>query len=385
MISKISLYITFKNVGKEINDNFKIIKSFSNFFIIQNNSRTNILIYFKNNIFNIDDIVHIKGAVSEIKNINSFHNSNNVYLQIYKASVYLYEKVNTNYFSNKDANTRMFLNLFIFSKQIDKNSEIIQMLKEMSIVHYFIISGFHFGIIYFIFKKIFEKIRLVKASEYLSLLLLFIYLCMLKFPISAFRAFIFLLLRVINQKLFNKKLSNLTLLAFIATLFLIFDYSLIFNYSFIFSFVLTFVILLTNNIFRNAKKEYLKNIWISLFTYFSSLLISLTLVEKISIFSFIYQLFFGPIIFLSYTFSILFFWTKYLSMWYFNFLSALIKLIYKTNIEINIGKKLIYLPFIIHALYILIYMLISLNRNYLIYKINSYFLTYQLNHFQRWL
>lgn len=120
MISKIFLYITFKNVGKEINDNFKIIKSFSNFFIIQNNSRTNILIYFKNNIFNIDDIVHIKGAVSEIKNINSFHNSNNVYLQIYKASVYLYEKVNTNYFSNKDANTRMFLNLFIFSNRLIK-------------------------------------------------------------------------------------------------------------------------------------------------------------------------------------------------------------------------------------------------------------------------
>jgi len=97
------------------------------------------------------------------------------------------------------------------------------------------------------------KIRILSNFKFSIFFALFIYLLILGFPISAFRAFLFLLLIEINKKFFKDKYENLTILSAIAIIFILFNTNLLFNYSFVMSFTITFVILMVNKIFKNIK------------------------------------------------------------------------------------------------------------------------------------
>ena len=121
------------------------------------------------------------------------------------------------------------------------------------------------------------------------------------------------------------------------------------------SFTITFVILMVNKIFKNIKQYWLKTILITLSAYISSLSITITFNEKISLFGYIYQLFFMPILTVSYLVSLFFFWTKYFINYYFLVIQKIIFSLNKINVLINIKKTYIF-AFLIH-------MFLSINYN----------------------
>lgn len=331
--------------NQSIDGNFKVIKTFNSSFLINYNG-TNILIYSKQK-YELNEYLKITGTVHKINEPSSFNITNATYLYINKPQIeridakidQLGKIIESNNISS------YFVNLFLYGKS--KNTELNETIRELNIAHFFTISGFHFGIIYLILNKLFSKIKILSNFKFSIFFVLFIYLLILGFPISAFRAFLFLLLIEINKKFFKDKYENLTILSAIAIIFILFDTNLLFNYSFVMSFTITFVILIVNKIFKNIKHYWLKTILITLCAYISSLSITITFNEKISVFGYIYQLFFMPILTISYLVSLFFFWTKYFINYYFLVIQKIIFSLNKINVLVSIKKTYIF-AFLIH-------------------------------------
>ena len=339
--------------NQSIDGDFKVIKTFNSSFLINYNG-ANILIYSKQK-YELNEYLKITGTVHKINELSSFNITNATYLYINKPQI---ERIGTKIdqlgkIIDSNNISSYFLNLFLYGKS--KNIELNETIRELNIAHFFTISGFHFGIIYLILNKLFSKIKILSNFKFSIFFSLFIYLLILGFPISAFRAFLFLLLIEINKKFFKDKYENLTILSAIAIIFILFNTNLLFNYSFVMSFTITFVILMVNKIFKNIKYYWLKTILITLCAYISSLSITITFNEKISLFGYIYQLFFMPILTVSYLVSLFFFWTKYFINYYFLVIQKIIFSLNKINVLINIKKTYI-LAFLIH-------MFLSINYN----------------------
>ena len=368
--------ITFNTIyslnGKDISDNFKIIKTYESSFLINYNGN-NILVYSKNK-FLVNDYLKISGVIKKLDNLSSFNITNSIFLYLSNPEIEYLGKINTWDLLNKNSNINDYINLFFNKNDVDKN--LLKTIKELNISHLFTISGFHFGIIYLLLNKLFKKIKFLSNLNFLIFFILFIYLIILNFPVSGFRALIFIFLDKINTKFLNKKYSKITILSFVFILFSFFNINLIFNYSFIFSFVITFVILISHKII-NIQKYWIKNLLISLIAYISSIAISITFNESLSLLGYIYQLFFTPIIAISYLFSIFFFWTKYLSKYYFLIVDKLIFLVNKTNIFVKIKKTHVF-SLTIHMIYFSIYFLFF---NFEILKKWKQFTLY--NHFHK--
>ena len=331
--------------NQSIDGNFKVIKTFNSSFLINYNG-TNILIYSKQK-YELNEYLKITGKVHKINELSSFNITNATYLYINKPQI---ERIGTNIdqlgkIINSNDISSHFLNLFLYGKS--KNLELNETIRELNIAHFFTISGFHFGIIYLILNKLFSKIKILSNFKFSIFFVLFIYLLILGFPISAFRAFLFLLLIEINKKFFKDKYENLTILSAIAIIFIVFNTNLLFNYSFVMSFTITFIILMVNKIFKDIKHYWLKTILITLCAYISSLSIAITFNEKISVFGYIYQLFFMPILTVSYLISLFFFWTKYFINYYFLVIQKIIFSLNKINVLIKIKKTYIF-AFLIH-------------------------------------
>lgn len=331
--------------NQSIDGNFKVIKTFNSSFLINYNG-ANILIYSKQK-YELNEYLKITGTVHKINELSSFNITNVTYLYINKPQI---ERIGTNIdrlgkIINSNNISSHFLNLFLYGKS--KNTELNETIRELNIAHFFTISGFHFGIIYLILNKLFSKIKILNNFKFSIFFVLFIYLLILGFPISAFRAFLFLLLIEINKKFFKDKYENLTILSAIAIIFILFNTNLLFNYSFVMSFTITFVILIVNKIFKNIKHYWLKTILITLCAYISSLSITITFNEKISLFGYIYQLFFMPILTVSYLVSLFFFWTKYFINYYFLVIQKIIFSLNKINVLVSIKKTYIF-AFLIH-------------------------------------
>ena len=331
--------------NQSIDGNFKVIKTFNSSFLINYNG-TNILIYSKQK-YELNEYLKITGTVHKINELGSFNITNATYLYINKPQI---ERIGTKIgqlgkiIDSNDISS-YFLNLFLYGKS--KNTELNETIRELNIAHFFTISGFHFGIIYLMLNKLFSKIKILNNFKFSIFFVLFIYLLILGFPISAFRAFLFLLLIKINKKFFKDKYENLTILSTIAIIFILFNTNLLFNYSFVMSFTITFVILMINKIFKNIKHYWLKTILITLCAYISSLSIAITFNEKISVFGYIYQLFFMPILTVSYLISLFFFWTKCFINYYFLVIQKIIFFLNKINVLIKIKKTYIF-SFLIH-------------------------------------
>ena len=265
--------------NQSIDGNFKVIKTFNSSFLINYNG-ANILIYSKQK-YELNEYLKITGTVHKINELSSFNITNATYLYINKPQI---ERIGTKIdqlgkIIESNNISSYFLNLFLYGKS--KNAELNETIRELNIAHFFTISGFHFGIIYLILNKLFSKIKILSNFKFSIFFVLFIYLLILGFSISAFRAFLFLLLIEINKKFFKDKYENLTILSAIAIIFIMFNTNLLFNYSFVMSFTITFVILMVNKIFKNIKHYWLKTILITLCAYISSLSIAITFNEKI--------------------------------------------------------------------------------------------------------
>lgn len=92
----------------------------------------------------------------------------------------------------------LYLKSFLFAES-DFPTDLKETFSVLSILHLFAISGFHFYFFFRLFLWIFRRIFRIEGSA-ISLFLLGVYLAFLSFPLSACRAYLFLVLRFFNQK-----------------------------------------------------------------------------------------------------------------------------------------------------------------------------------------
>nr|WP_170178326.1 ComEC/Rec2 family competence protein [Metamycoplasma neophronis] len=322
-----------------VNGKYAIIKNYKNGFIININNNK---VWVKANI-SLPDIysqyqINLIGTVKKYQQYTNFNYANNVYLKLVDIQIIskpIPTNLELNYFKTYSKIAKEYLMLILFNKY-DRDAQFINILKDLNIMHYFAISGFHFGLIYFIFSWIFLKFKInQKVSNLIILAILFIYLNILKFPIGATRAFLFLIFVYLNKNFFKNKFKSLTLLCFTAILILIFNPFSFLSYSFILSFTVTLNILLTNKIINFKQHHWIKYLLIIFIAYLTSLFISLSFLDKVNGIGFAYQLLFMPITFIGYSFSLFFFWSKDLTYWYFLIFNAFINFLDRGKIMIN--------------------------------------------------
>ncbi len=227
--------------------------------------------------------------------------------------------------------------LLLLGEKTDATKDVYDLAKKLAIVHLFVISGFHISLFYLGINKFLKIIRVDKYfGSWLPLVIIFVYLFFMNFPLSATRAFLLHVILFLNKKVLKGKLNNLTSLSIVMAGMLIYKPHMTSSLSFIFTFLATAVIMIINEL--NFKTEFRKFLAISIGVYLSVLPISVYINGYLAILGFLFGIVFTPVLMILYSMTILFFPIKHMMDYvYFGFIWFL-KIMDKINPLIHFEK-----------------------------------------------
>lgn len=333
----------------EINGNYKVVNIISSGYVINCNNKK---ILLKSKIvLNLDDLINVKStnleSLKEKKEqydyylkslgINYISNKSDILKINKKTSI---RSIITNYLLSGPNFYVKYISLILMGKKNDLNKELYEKAKYISILHLFVISGFHINLLMIILLWIGKKLKI--KSTYMSLVgfvIITLYLYLLGFPLSGLRAFIFLFLLFINKRFLNNKFSKINILSSIMLLMFIINPFIVFSLSFIFTFAITFAILFVSNI-RNKK---IKITMIVLFSYLSSAMLSTYINGWVNIFGILNSVIFSPLIIINYIAAILFFPFKEALNYYFIFVDNILNIFYNNSLILKVTVNQNYL------------------------------------------
>ena len=336
-----------------------IFGSYKNHFVLINNSNkliTNEIapgtsIWVSGEFSNIED-----STASSNFSLSNYLSTKHIYQQFNISKIFEQEKSFSlriefeNYLSNSDVLYRNYINLLLLGKKTSENNYLFSIAKNISILHLFVISGFHIGLFYKLLKWFFSKCFAVFwVNETIIFLIILFYLYLLNFALSALRALVYLFLNVINDKMLKKYFSKLQILAICAILFLIWNWNYIYSLSFVFSFVATFSLIICFEF--KFSREWKKYLITSLIVYGSTIAISCYYNQFIAIFGYVFALALTPFIAFSYLIVIFLFPLKTLLHYYFWILNHFMLAINSINLLITINRMNYYLLISYYALF----------------------------------
>lgn len=287
------------DIKKEYNSEiFVVEKVKNNYYVIANNDGK-FIIYKNDIILNEGNKIKISGTFESIKEqgvpyLFSFKSYCKYQRINGEINVEKYEIISTqttlrykiiNSFLNRCTYSKERIGLVIFGQNYEEIENFYNSLINLSLIHLFVISGFHFQFLYSFVKKIIKKDILVFP-------ILFIYLYLLDFALSASRAFLYFLLKKIDK---NSYFSGVTNLSLIALIFIIINPYVVFQSSFILTFALSFFIEYIKIITKNKNNFKTKLLW-AVLPYLSVLPIVINLQGEMSFFQIILQLIITPFI-----------------------------------------------------------------------------------------
>ncbi|WP_373423262.1 MAG0480 family ComEC-like protein [Mycoplasma iguanae] len=359
-------------------------------FLVKEKLKTGIIIEFKQqrifintkNEINLNSIVQIKGIANYPQNKTDFDfvnylKSKKVFYIIEKPKELLLisngkeiQKYIENYFLiNSTKIYQDYIFFLLLGKNINSNSDFINLLNRLNILHLFVISGFHVGIFYKILLWIFKKSRHQNDIAFIFFCVIgFLYLFLINFRLSTLRAYIFFIIVFINKKWFYNYLTKIEILAITALIFLLHNIFVIFDSSFIFSFVILFFIFLAIKIKFYKKSD--QQITIALVAYFSANLLNIFFNKEINIWGFINNLIFTPIILISFFMSFTLFWWKDLMNIYFLFLDKIFLFFDKFSLMLNFSfltKEMIVVIYFLMAILFFVWEIKTKNRKNIFY------------------
>ena len=366
-----SLFISFSFLNnavpiEKIDGNYKIVQVISSGYIIKHENKK-VLLKSKNT-FNIDDLINVK--TTNINSLNSKKESYNVYLKSlgikYIANNAIILKANNktsirakiiNYLLTGPDLYVKYISLILIGKKNDLNKDLYEKVKYISILHLFVISGFHINLLMMIFLWIFKKIKIKNIyANLMGFIIIALYLYILNFPISSMRALFFIVICFINKEFFKNKFSKIDILSFIMLMMFLSQPYIIFSLSFIFTFTITFGILFVNN----AKNKKIKIPLIILFSYLSSIGISIQVNGWFNVFGIINSIIFSPIIIINYVISIFGFPFKTSLNQYYIFVDQIINLFHNNSfiVKFNIENDFLY------GYYLSLFIILSIIKHY---------------------
>ncbi len=183
--------------------------------------------------------------------------------------------------------------------KLDYSSDFSDLIRKQGIVHLFVVSGFHFSILFFIIRIIFQKILKISYNKTsIAIILLSTYYYMiLGGGFGATRAYLTIVINIVILFL-GRKVDDENILFLIAFFWIILDPAVIYQIGFQLTFVATYLLILVQKIpiMDRLESDVLKNLMISLLV---SLGISSFLFfkgESVAIFSFLLIAISAPII-----------------------------------------------------------------------------------------
>lgn len=195
------------------------------------------------------------------------------------APKYYYSKYLKNNLSNESYN---YVSAVVFGNNNLEN-DVKESYSILGISHILAISGLH---ILLIFK--FLSFILFKAFKYyddkIPLIIIGIYILFIGFPISALRAFLFLVLNKLNRK-GHVSYTKLDILSISALIMIIFRPYCIYNTGFILSFIVSFILIYRTEIIGKSKSLLLKQYKIYILIFFSTFPFVINISNSISIIS----------------------------------------------------------------------------------------------------
>ena len=271
------------HVAKE---NYCLVKYQKNLFLLYNEQQTfykNDYLQFDANLKKIENDSNLVGFEFKnyLKHQRVFYQFENInQLKLLNRKIPLNQKIISSLTSKLKKDSKTFISLLLFNdKQVDDIT--YNSLIQINALHLFVVSGFHFLFLNRLFIFLFSYLFKEKAC-YLSLIILFFYLFLLDFSISAMRAFICITLSLIDKK---QKFTSLDYLSLSGFILLIIEPLNVFNLSFIMSYTLTFVLLLSKQVLKN-RNSFQKNILLSFIAFLTMIPIQLSINYKINFISF---------------------------------------------------------------------------------------------------
>ena len=343
----------------EINGNYRVKNILSSGIVIEEKG-TKILVSTKQD-FRFNDLVKIQGKVSKPKNFNGFDfvsylKTKNIENILSFPSIKLVgqsqdiRSLAREYLSSGPTDYKQIAPLILLGEKTKLSKPFYDISIKLSIVHLFVISGFHISLFYLVITKILVFIKINKfTSEIIALIFILIYLFLLNFPLSATRASLLTIFIFINKNYFKSKFNPLQILALVMAIFCIYNPWVIKSLSFIFTFIATGTILFLNGF--NIKNKWKKNLLIFIGVYISTIFIAIAINKYISLLGIFFGIFLMPIfsfLFIISTFlfpfknilSYVYFWFKQL-LFALNWINILIEV---PNMNKNIAH-VIYLIF----------------------------------------
>lgn len=322
----------------------------------------NLKIGWWTNKFKLNDVVYIEGTIEKIgnSNINNYLKSENIFFVLNKveksnliSTKYNFYNLVNDYFQNGKIYYLKIIPLLFTGYKSHDNQIIVELTKKLGIVHLFVISGFHIGIIKLIINFTMIKTPFI-IKEFIFNIVVLIYLILLNFPISALRAFLFLNLLTINKKFLNSYFHKTQILTILALFFIALNPFYIYSLSFLLSFTITFFILLTLEV--KIKKKWVQKFLILIIANLVSLPIMLFINKSYNIFTIFNSFIFSPFISIFYVLTLILFWEKnlmnFLAKYFYDFLFLWSIFQYFVKITIN-DIEIIFLYYIIFILCIL--------------------------------
>ncbi|MDD3422019.1 MAG: ComEC/Rec2 family competence protein [Bacilli bacterium] len=209
---------------------------------------------------------------------------------------------------NLSAPVAQFIRLLVFGDKTD-SLELYGELKTLAVLQLFVVSGFHFNILYLVLERLTS--RFIK-HKWVILILLIPYLYLLDFSVPALRAFIMLLLRCINQEYLDNSYNNYDFLFIAAFCCLIINPLNIYSFSFLMTFLINFNLYLITRV--KFKKKIHQVYLVPLLTYLGFIPILLYLNYELNLVAPIYNAVYALFIPVFYLVSIL--------VCFFNFLEV---------------------------------------------------------------
>ncbi len=332
----------------KIGEKYAILNVKNNYFLLYTNK------YTSAEALRVGYLVNIKGVLNPITEQKNFYYANRIDHIFEKAIVervdkplYSTSQLIDNWSNQSSEIFKQYWKLIVFGFNYD-SYQLTKNAISVNILHLLVISGLHFDILFRLvlwpIKKI-NNAKYKKIATLLSFLVLFYYLCMLANFVSGLRAFVMQFFKIKHPKL------NIYSMPIAALIIFYMNPSIILSISFILSFSTTLFIILINKSLgvMKIKHKIIKFLILATIIYITSLIWTLKLNGFINITGLIFANLFSPIIQLTYTLSILFWFIPVLLHYVYLVLNFLIllaqkySLIWYINANISHNSILIWL------------------------------------------
>ncbi len=238
----------------EVKEKYLIVSQNDNYYLL---NYEDIEINRLDIIFSVANKESIKGTYNEFYN---YLNKQRVYsrldsneFEVVKDGNNLFELVKIKLLEGRNKESVSYLNLILFNKKETFNKTLFTNFSLLSCSHLLVVSGFHLSLLFKVIDKILIKFRIEKGNLLVSSILVSIYLAMLNFSVSSFRAFLYYIFKRFNKKI-DFELSNQELLGAIGVTFLFINPGYIFNYSFLYSFLFAYAVEIIVNLTKYQVK-----------------------------------------------------------------------------------------------------------------------------------